>query len=89
MIDFKIEIKNIFKKPSDDYFSSKNWNYSLPYERSIDLDYGKINDTIITIDVSTEFTGHDHAGPIIELSIFGYGFILSIPKERHWNYEKN
>ena len=70
-------------------YTSNTWRKRLPYERSIELEYGKIDNTFLTIDLSLELKGSDHAGPSIELSIFGYGFRLEIPKARHWNYEEN
>lgn len=90
MIYFKIGIINIFKR-SDTYecISPKNWYHRLPFERSIEIDYGRIDNTLLTIGLSTRFTGRDHAGPEIELSIFGYGVCISFPKSRHWNSKKN
>lgn len=88
MIYFRLDIKNIFKK-KDSNFREKNWYHKLPYERSIEIDYGEINDTLLTTELDTSFSGRDHAGPEIELSIFGYGARIMIPKSRHWNYRKN
>lgn len=88
MINFSLTVRNIFTK-NEQIFSPKNWFRKIPFNRSIDINYGMLNDDILTVILSTRFSGCDHAGPELELSILGYGFNFSLPKNRHWNYKQN
>lgn len=88
MIYFNLTIKNIFSKSKNTIFP-KNWFHKIPFDRTIEIDYGKINDDIFTAMLSTKFSGSDHAGPKVEASILGHGFTFSLPKNRHWNYRKD
>lgn len=39
--------------------------------------------------LKTEFRGMDHAGPSLELGLFGYNVMVCIYDTRHWDDEKN
>lgn len=82
-----LTIPSFFRKTSGN--SPRNWWRRLPFDRSIEVEYGEIDDTLLTFILSTEFKGSDHAGPKLELSVFGYGFRIEIPKARHWNHDDN
>lgn len=87
---FKLDIPNIFKKRDPSVcISGSNWYHSLPFDRSIEVNYGNIDNTLMTFNISILFRGRDHAGPSIKMSLLGYGFNIEIPKSRHWNYRKN
>ena len=49
----------------------------------------KHNYDFLTIHLSTEVSGSDHAGPRIELAVLGYSVSFKIYDTRHWNYDKN
>ncbi|AXH72412.1 MAG: hypothetical protein [Caudoviricetes sp.] len=88
MINFKFYITNIFKKPKY-LISTSDWYHKLPFERSVEISYGRMDNNLASISLSTDFKGRDHAGPRFELTLFGYGVGVDFPKGRHWNYEKN
>ena len=46
-------------------------------------------DQLIEFDLDLNWRGHDHAGPRLELSLFGYFFAVKIYDNRHWNYDEN
>lgn len=43
----------------------------------------------LSIHFSTAVKGVDHAGPRIELALFGYSISFKIYDTRHWDYDKN
>jgi len=38
--------------------------------------------------VDLNFTGFDHAGPLVEINLFGYSLSAKIYDVRHWDYTK-
>ena len=69
--------------------NGSNFFHKVPFDRTLELTVGKISNNILSTEVSLVLSGSDHAGPRISASIFGYGFKLELPKNRHWNYDKD
>lgn len=44
--------------------------------------------TIFDITIDTRWRGQSHAGPNIDITLFGFGFILAFRDNRHWNYDE-
>lgn len=44
--------------------------------------------SILEIWVDTSWTGKDHAGPIIQFSLFNWFFYFKIYNINHWNWDK-
>lgn len=42
---------------------------------------------LFDISLNLLLDGHDHAGPELNIEIFGYAFILQLYDTRHWDYE--
>lgn len=90
MINFDLRITNPFVKQQDSIIRNATWFHRIPWERSVELEIGNISPgSLIDISLSSDFKGYDHAGPSLELSLFGYGFIIEFQKGRHWNYKKD
>jgi len=43
----------------------------------------------LNIELDLKFAGRDHAGPVIDLCLAGFGFRMSWPNRRHWDYKNN
>lgn len=46
-------------------------------------------DKIVEVDLDLNWHGRDHAGPRIEISVFGFFFCAKIYDNRHWNYDEH
>lgn len=58
--------------------------------KSFELQFSQFNfDHLIEFDLDLNWRGHDHAGPRLELGLFGYFFTVKIYDNRHWNYDGN
>lgn len=44
---------------------------------------------IFGLEIDPSWTGKDHAGPAIEIGLFGLTARLSIYDHRHWNFKEN
>lgn len=44
---------------------------------------------IFSFSLDLTLTGEDHAGPSIELNLFGYEIQVGVRDNRHWNYDKD
>ena len=64
----------------------KNWK--LTKNKSIELQISKGGDEIISGAFRLAFK-EDHAGLMIDLSLFRRSIYFQIYDNRHWNYEKN
>ncbi len=92
MIDFSFNISWPWFKPIEgprfnqiDYIA-KTWK--LAKHKSLEIQLSKAGNSIIggsfKWDINT-----DHAGVMLELSLFRHFFIINFYDNRHWNYEKN
>jgi hypothetical protein len=46
-------------------------------------------DELVDIELRLEWSGSDHAGPHIQICLFGIGIAAKIYDNRHWNYDTN
>ena len=68
----------------NDYFF-KNWK--LTKNKSLEIQVAKGGDEIIGAAFRLSFN-EDHAGLMIDLSLFRRSLYIQIYDTRHWNYEK-
>lgn len=45
--------------------------------------------TLLAFDLHLVFSGHDHAGPSIMITLFCYSLNIEIYDSRHWDYATN
>lgn len=85
MLKLNLQIKNIFSKnPIFDSkfifygklnkFKSKYWELQGSY----------CNYNLLELNLDLNWSGQDHAGPELELAIFGYSIRFKIYDSRHW-----
>lgn len=58
-------------------------NKNIQVQLSKSCNFGNL----IGIRIDTNWTGHDHAGPEIEIKLYRFFFIFKIYDKRHWNWE--
>lgn len=57
--------------------------------RTLEFQVNFFFNTLFEFSLDTIWRGRDHAGPELELTVLGLTFTLSLPDNRHWNYDKN
>lgn len=88
MINFSFNISWPWFKSSDrqvDYIE-KTWKLSK--HKSLEIQFSKAGNSLIgaILDWSMRC---DHAGLMVEFSLFRHFFIINFYDNRHWNYEKD
>lgn len=87
MISFSFSIANPFKhKPFKDYWQR---DISLTKNKTFEIGFYRYAWNLFEFQIDTRWRGRDHAGPSIELGIFGYTGRIGISDNRHWNSQTN
>lgn len=66
-------------------YIEKTWN--ITKNKSLEIQLSKANNTLIGFTFRWD-TQCDHAGVMLDLSLFRYFFIINFHDNRHWNDEK-
>lgn len=88
MISFSFDLKWPWFKASErqvDYIE-KTW--SLTKHKSLEVQLSKAGKSLIG-GIFRWDTHCDHAGVMLELSLFRHFFIINFYDTRHWNYDEN
>lgn len=87
MIRIDFEISNPFKhKPwkslwQGEWIVSKNKTFHIGFFR-----YAY---NILEFKLDLRWKGHDHAGPCLDIGIFGCEMVIALNDTRHWDHENN
>ena len=67
------------------------WQHIWPVtkHRTLEICIDRYANDIIALKFNTTWRGHDHAGPYCEIRVLGLGFTISLPDNRHWDYNDN
>ena len=86
MLKLSISIKNPWAKDAQ----IKNWEYDkkLTRYKHFESQYCYCKYHIFLLSIDTSWRGEDHAGPELEVCLFGYTARYKIYDTRHWNYEQ-
>lgn len=88
MLSFGISIRNPFSKDSD----LKKYIYvckSISKNKFLELEVYKCSCyNLIKFYVDLSWQGQDHAGPSLQIEVFGYCLDFDIRDYRHWDYKK-
>ena len=87
MINFTFSIKSF--KPNDWFVSFYNYDFGLSKNKRFEAEfvYDAYHNFFLSLD--TSFRGKDHAGPRLEIGLFGYNSSFAIYDVRHWDYKNN
>lgn len=89
MINFSFNISWPWFKPGGrrqtDYIE-KTWKISK--HKSLEVQLSKAGNSIIGASFSWDMKC-DHAGVMLDLSLFRHFFIINFYDNRHWNYDEN
>jgi hypothetical protein len=87
MIHFQFSVKPL--NPSNLFISFYNYDYKLTTNKRFEADFAYDAYHNFFLSISTDFRGKDHAGPRIEIGLFGYNSSFAIYDIRHWDYKNN
>jgi hypothetical protein len=92
MIFCKLRIGNPWFRPNGtntahDYY----WkDVRLSSNKNFEIQISKFQaDNLLDIAIDLQWWGRDHAGPELDINVFGYMFNVKIYDSRHWNYDEN
>lgn len=87
MIYCSFNIANPFKHdPFKNYWQHE---FLITKHKSLDIGFYKYAWNLFEFQLDLRWQGSDHAGPSLEIGIFGYTARLGISDTRHWNSETN
>lgn len=87
MINFHLTLRNPWAKND---FDNLHCHYTrLSENKTVTFEIVHYKPMLLTIEVGIAWRGSDHAGPNIELGLFGYSISIQLHDNRHWNYEDN
>jgi hypothetical protein len=85
MLKFLIALKNPYAK--DVYCKSMEYDRKITKNKHIEFEHYYSNYYLFFLNIDTSWRGEDHAGPEVELCIFGFSFRYKIYDTRHWDYK--
>lgn len=65
----------------------RTWHISK--HRTMEISIDRYANDIVSLKFDLSWRGHDHAGPLFEIRLFGLGLMVSLPDNRHWDYNNN
>jgi len=89
MIYFNFRLENPWSKQREevDYFY-KTWHLYKTKYLEVEINRYGIN-PLFNFVLDLCWRGQDHAGPSIEIALFGFWINLKMYDSRHWNYDEN
>jgi|688.fasta_scaffold177822_6 hypothetical protein len=90
MIKIDIDLHNPYHNENKFGFRSLyDKAFRVSENRTLEFQISFYLKTLIGLRFQTAWRGRDHAGPEFEITLFGLTICLSLPDNRHWNYDKN
>lgn len=92
MIYCKLKALNPFWKPNS-HFASKDYYYkhvTLTSNKSFEIQISRFDAYhVFDVGLDLRWWGSDHAGPELEISIWGFTFMVKIYDHRHWDIDQH
>ena len=87
MLRFNLVIRNPWAKQNFKNLWCKEEH--IAPNKAYCIEFTRNASTLFELSVDLNISGHDHAGPDIEFTLFGYGIHAQIYDTRHWDDETN
>lgn len=84
MLKFSIVVKNPWAKDVD--AKAYNFDKAISKNKRFEAEHSYCGYFLLYFALDTSWRGGDHAGPELELCVFGYTARYKIYDIRHWNY---
>lgn len=92
MIYLKFLIDNPWFKPNDK-FNSKDYMWKdikLSKNKNFEIQISRFEAReLLNVNMDLRWQGQDHAGPELDVNVFGFMFNVKIYDSRHWNYDEH
>jgi len=88
MINFSFNINWPWFKSFGDQTDYIEKTWSLSKHKSLEIQLSKAGNTLIGVAFGCNMRC-DHAGVMLDLSLFRHFLIINFYDNRHWNYDKN
>jgi|GEM_PF-1537046 len=85
MLRISFKIQNIFSR--DIWYDMYTYTKQLSKNKYFESEVVYSDHNIFEFVLDCTWSGSDHAGPNIEVSLFGYHLILRVYDARHWDYK--
>jgi hypothetical protein len=66
-------------------YIEKTWK--ITKNKSLEIQFSKLGNTLVGVSFHW-LSRCDHAGVMLDMSLFGYLFMIHFYDNRHWNYKK-
>lgn len=87
MISACLALRNPYKhSPFKNY---KTWSGKVSTNKGWEVQFYKYAYNLVELKLDLAWAGSDHAGPTVELNIFGYTAIIKMYDKRHWDYDNH
>lgn len=89
MLYFNFTLTNPFKLKEHGQRDFVMWDRKLTENKAVEFQvsfWGSFRE-LFSVAVDTNWTGQDHAGIRISMTLVGVGFIFNLYDTRHWNYD--
>jgi hypothetical protein len=91
MIELSVSVRNPFWKNSmNSLFKTcvcKSWRVSE--NKTLEFEVNRHFYYVFGLNIDTSLTGKDHAGPNLNVDLFGYSVSIALHDNRHWDDETN
>ena len=85
MISLYFQIQNPFKhKPFKSYWG-RVWSVSK--HKDFEIQFMKYAWNLFEFNLNLKWFGSDHAGPAIEINLFGWTLNVALHDKRHWDHD--
>jgi len=90
MINFNLGIQNPFhSEKKSPWQSLYQGEWIVAKNKTLEIGFFHYTYELLGINVDTRWRGSDHAGPSLEINLFGWQACISLPDHRHWNSNEN
>lgn len=91
MIHLGFSIRNPFwrSRMNDGFRNYLSWEPSISENKFITFEITRHWYYLFKLNLNLELSGSDHAGPNIDIELFGYGVSIALRDKRHWNDEED
>jgi hypothetical protein len=87
MIDLSLHISNPWY--TENFKNIFNWSKIVWAHKVVEFEILRYSHDLLAVAIGLAMAGRDHAGPRIDIALFGYSVSLKMYDTRHWNYENN
>lgn len=87
MLNFSFKLMN--PRRTEDFKSLFEKTWHVLGNKYFEVQATRYRYYLFELDLDLRWKGSDHAGPSLQLGLFGYNFTIKIYDSRHWDYYGN